>query len=111
MAHIWLVFVSTALLQWASHYFPWVRIFKKNRPPRLVAYTVGVVTMLLPITIWAAVTGLDIPAWSLWAAAFSSGAGVALGYAWDRAHDLSLTAAELKEQNELLKAQRDDPQN
>lgn len=107
MEHIWLAIVSTALLQWASHYFPWVRVFGKNRPPRLIAYAIGVGVLLAPLTAWAAATGLDVPAWALWAAAGASGAGVGLGYWWDRWHDMSLTAAELREQNELLKVQRD----
>jgi hypothetical protein len=107
MTHIWIPIVITALLQWASHYFPWVRVFGKNRPPRLVAYTIGVIVLLAPVSIWAAVTGLDVPAWALWASAGASGIGVGLGYWWDRMHDLDQTARELKEQNELLKVQRD----
>lgn len=66
----------------ASHYFPWRFWFRRGRLPRPLAYTVGLLAVLLPVTVAAALaaaTVADVLA-LLWLAAGS--AGVSTGACW-----------------------------
>ena len=69
----------------ASHYFPWRFWFRRGRLPRLLAYGVGTLTILLPATIAAlaaAVTVADAIA-LLWLAAISAGLGTLIPWWYD----------------------------
>ncbi len=66
----------------ASHYFPWRYFFKSGRLPRLLAYSIGLLSILIPATVamlYAAGT-VEAGAWLLWLAAGSAGMGT--GACW-----------------------------
>ena len=69
----------------ASHYFPWRFWFRRGRLPRLLAYGVGTLTILLPATI-AALAAASTAAEAvmlLWLAAASAGVGTACCWWYD----------------------------
>lgn len=43
-----MVMISEAFL----HYFPWMKLFKGNTLPRLLAYIFGVLGLMIPFTVW-----------------------------------------------------------
>lgn len=69
----------------ATHYIPWRFWFRRGRLPRLWAYGVGLMAVLLPATVaaWlAALTVADVLG-LLWLAAASAGAGTAVPWWYD----------------------------
>ena len=69
----------------ASHYFPWRFWFRRGRLPRLLAYGIGLLSILIPSTVamlFAAQTVGDA-AGLLWLAALSAGVGTACCWWYD----------------------------
>jgi hypothetical protein len=69
----------------AAHYFPWRFWFKSGRLPRLLAYVLGLCSILLPATIaaWFAATTVAETLGLLWLAAASAGVGTLLAWWYD----------------------------
>lgn len=80
----------------ASHYFPWRYFFRRGRLPRLLAYAIGLLSILLPATIaMLFAASVVAAAWLLWLAAASAGLGT-LACWWYDWHNRS----ELQRQDE-----------
>jgi len=69
----------------ASHYFPWRFWFRRGRLPRLLAYGLGVLAILLPATIAAVFAAGSVAdaVGLLWLAVASAGAGTACCWWYD----------------------------
>jgi len=82
----------------ATHYLPWRHWFRRGRLPRLLAYSTGLLSILLPATVaaWlAAHTVTDVLA-LLWLAAFSAAMGTLLPwwFDWQRLNEYAAQDAE-----------------
>lgn len=74
-----------AVLCGLAHYFPWRFWFKEGRVPRLLAYTIGLLCILIPATIAAYFAAQDVAQvlGLLWLAAGSAGVGTFITWGWD----------------------------
>ncbi len=77
----------------AAHYVPWRHWFKSGRLPRLLAYGVGLLSVLLPVTLaaWLAAVTVGDALGLLWLAACSAGTGTAIPWFvdWQRRIELA----------------------
>ena len=69
----------------AAHYFPWRFWFRRGRLPRPLAYTVGLLAILLPATVAMlfAVRSVQDAVALLWLAAGSAGVGTLCAWWYD----------------------------
>jgi len=75
------------------HYFPWRLVFKKELP-RIIAYTLGVLGILLPFSAWLYEQGYTQVLFTLWITTVSAGASVCLWYLVDWLLERINTASE-----------------
>ncbi len=87
----------------ASHYFPWRYFFKRGRLPRLLAYAIGLLAILLPTTVamlYAAGT-VAVAVWLLWLAAISAGLGTACCWWYDWHNRTELARQDIADRESL----------
>ena len=74
-----------AVLCGLAHYFPWRFWFKRGRLPRLLAYCIGLLSILVPATIaaWLAAENVPQVLGLLWLSALSAGVGTLVPWYWD----------------------------
>lgn len=78
MSLVALILVVMAL-EWGLHYFPWRLIFKRQLP-RIPSYTLGVLAIFIPFSIWLCDHNYQQVLATLWIAIGSAGASVAFWY-------------------------------
>lgn len=89
------------------HYFPWRKILKGKDLPRVAAYTLGVLGLMLPFTAWLLGTGQGETAVVLWLVIISGGVMVLALYGLDHVIDLEWKVREGEERETQLKEQVD----
>jgi hypothetical protein len=93
-----LVMLVEALL----HYFPWRMLLKGKELPRLMAYTFGLLGMMVPLSVWLWRTGEVLVLQTLWVVIVSAGLAVFALYGLDHYLDVAMQNTEVKEQVKLL---------
>jgi len=70
------------------HYFPWRLILSGKKLPRVAAYMLGVLGMMVPFTAWLIENGELIIVRTLWLVIISGGLSVMVAYGLDKVLDL-----------------------
>ena len=94
-----LVVISEAFL----HYFPWRKILKGRELPRVAAYMLGILGLMVPFTQWLIGLGEYEIAKSLWLIIISGGASVLALYGLDHVVELEWRVKEGTEREVQLK--------
>jgi hypothetical protein len=94
------IFVS-GLWQLGAHYFPYRNIFGRE-PHRVIAYAIGVLGFMLPISTWMLIEGLVRPLTVVWSAVAASGSVVGLLYLIDDSARSRAEAEDTREREEVL---------
>lgn len=100
-AMVALVVISEAFL----HYFPWRKILKGRELPRVAAYVLGILGLMVPFTIWLIGLGNYDIAKTLWLIIVSGGASVLALYGLDYVVELEWRVKEGTEREDQLKEQ------
>ena len=102
-AMVALVILSEAFM----HYFPWRLVLRGRELPRLVAYVLGVLGLMVPFTIWL----IELGEWdiiqALWLVLVSGGSSVLILYALDHVVNLDWKAREGSEWEHVAREQTD----
>ena len=88
-----LVMLSEAFL----HYFPWKLLLRGKELPRLAAYSLGLLGMMVPLTAWLWQTGEFEVIKALWAVICAAGLMVFALYGLDHYLDLIMKDIEATE--------------
>lgn len=109
MIGIVLTALVAMLITMAQHWFPWKECLKKDLP-RPVAYMLGTLAILLPVTVLMAIEpalehGFAIAA--IWAAAAGAGLGTILGYAVDNLLQMEMRLKIAEGESQLLRPEVD----
>ena len=76
--------VAPATVCALAHYFPWRFWFKRGRLPRLLAYVLGLLSIILPVSVALLFVATALDALILlWLAAASAGLGTLIPWWWD----------------------------
>lgn len=105
-ALIAIVFIA----EWGLHYFPW-RLLAKRELPRIPAYTLGVLAIFIPFSVWLWEHGYQQVLSVLWAGILSAGVSVSLWYAVDWLLDRINTASESEQRDTELRRRLQDSRN
>lgn len=92
--------VMVVALEFGLHYFPW-RMLLKKKLPRLVAYVLGLLGMMGPLTLWLMDHGEIEIVQVLWIVIGSAGMTVFALYGLDRYLDLDMKEKEYSEERAL----------
>jgi hypothetical protein len=87
------------------HYFPWRKILRGRDLPRVAAYALGVLGLMVPFTVWLMGRGERDIALTLWIAIVSGGMMVLMLYGLDHVIDLEWKVREGSEREVQLKEQ------
>jgi hypothetical protein len=87
------------------HYFPWRKILKGKDLPRVAAYALGVLGLMVPFTVWLLGKGERDIALTLWLAIVAGGTMVLALYGLDHVIDLEWKVREGTERETQLKEQ------
>jgi hypothetical protein len=91
------VIMAEALL----HYIPWRKILRGEELPRLAAYTLGLLGMMVPLSVWLWDSNECAVMQILWAVIASAGITVFALYGFDRYLDLIMRDIEATEREKL----------
>ena len=89
---IGLMALVVALVIVVEHYLPWERMLGR-RLPRLVAYTLGLLAVAVPVTGWLLAHDMGLAALALWVAIVTAGLATVACYALDTILTLRATLA------------------
>ena len=89
--------VMVMLAEFGLHYFPWRILLRGRKLPRLAAYTLGLLGMMVPLTEWLWRTGEAEVIKALWAVIVAAGLMVFALYGVDHYLDLSMRDIEASE--------------
>ena len=100
---IWALIIFVMLSEALLHYFPWKLLLKGRNLPRLAAYTLGLLGMMVPFSVWLwqrkDVEVLQV----LWMVIVAAGLIVFALYGLDRYIDLEWQNMEAKEREEAAR--------
>jgi hypothetical protein len=82
--HALITTAATLLLEFGLHFIPWPALLCKRELPRPIAYTIGVVGLNIPLTVYALLAATALPVWLVWANCAAGGLGVIAGYGIDK---------------------------
>jgi hypothetical protein len=85
---LWTVIVMVMMAEGLLHYFPWRVLLRGRELPRLVAYTLGLLGMMGPLTAWLLERNDVELIQALWAVIVSAGLTVFALYGFDHYLDL-----------------------
>ena len=69
---------------WAGHWFPWSKLLRRDEGlPRLAAYTIGVLSIAGPLTVWLLRRDMAAATVALWVAIVSAGAATVVAWVVD----------------------------
>lgn len=97
--------VIVALVELGLHYFPW-RMLIGRELPRLAAYTLGLLGMMVPFSVWLIDRNEIEILQTLWLVIVSAGVMVFALYGFDHYLDVSARAVEAEER-ELMQREAD----
>lgn len=93
--------VIVALVELGLHYFPW-RMLIGRKLPRLAAYTLGLLGMMGPFTVWLIDLGEVEIVQTLWVVIISAGLMVFALYGLDHYLDLSRRDGESAQREQVM---------
>ena len=100
---VWMVIVMVMMAEFGLHYFPWKMLLRGRELPRLMAYTLGLLGMMGPLTAWLWDRGEADVIQALWAVIVSAGLMVFALYGLDHYLDLIMRDIEANEERALRK--------
>ena len=89
--------VIVMLAEFGLHYFPWRILLRGNELPRLAAYTLGLLGMMVPFSAWLWRTGFHEVMKALWIVVCAAGLMVFALYGFDHYQDLIMKDIEATE--------------
>lgn len=92
-----IVIVMVMMAELGLHYFPWKMLLRGRELPRLVAYTLGLLGMMGPFTVWLWERGELEIIQMLWIVIISAGLIVFALYGFDHYLDLIMRDVEAAE--------------
>lgn len=92
--------VTVALAELGLHYFPW-RMLIGKKLPRLTAYTLGLLGMMVPFSVWLTDHDEIEILHTLWIVIVSAGVMVFALYGLDHYLDVSARAVEAEERESM----------
>lgn len=100
---LWLLILVVMLSEFGLHYFPWKKFLMGRELPRVAAYTLGVLGLMLPFTAWLYERCEVEVIQTLWIVIFSGGLTVLALYGLDRYCELSIRDVEATERETVLR--------
>ena len=94
---LWTVIVMVMMAEGFLHYFPWRVLLRGRELPRLVAYTLGLLGMMGPLTAWLCDRNQIDVIQTLWIVVVSAGLTVFALYGFDHYLDLIMKDVEASE--------------
>lgn len=85
----WILVVMVIITEGFLHYIPWMKLLRGKELPRLAAYVLGMLGMMLPFTVWLIQNSETHVVLALWKVIVSGGLIVFALYGLD--HYLELT--------------------
>lgn len=85
---LWTVIVMVMMAEFGLHYFPWRVLLRGRELPRLVAYTLGLLGMMGPLTVWLFLHSEMEVLLAVWSVIVSAGLTVFALYGLDHYLDL-----------------------
>ena len=98
---LWVVIVMVMMAEFGLHYFPWKMLLRGKELPRLAAYTLGLLGMMGPLTVWLWDRNEVEVIQTLWAVTVSAGITVFALYGLDHYLDLIMRDIEATEERAL----------
>lgn len=98
---LWTVIVMVMLAESLLHYFPWRTLLKGKKLPRVVAYTLGMLALMAPLSAWLWERGDREVIEAMWIVIFAGGLTVLALYGLDRYLRLELRDMESVEREAL----------
>jgi hypothetical protein len=84
----YLLIILAAALEAFLHYFPWRRLLRGRELPRLIAYTLGMLALMVPFSLWLIKLGQMHILVMLWKIILAGGITVTALYGLDHYLDL-----------------------
>ena len=100
--NLWVLVVMVMISELGMHYFPWRILLRGKELPRLAAYTLGSLGMVVPFTVWLWQIGEYEVIHGLWLVVCAAGLMVFALYGLDHYLDLvmkDIEAAEREKRN------------
>lgn len=101
--NLWILIVMVMMAEGLLHYFPWKMLLRGRKLPRLAAYTLGLLGMMGPLTVWLWDRNEVEVIQTLWAVTVSAGITVFALYGLDHYLDLIMRDIEATEERALRK--------
>lgn len=97
--------VIVVAVEFGLHYFPWRMLppIRGKKLPRLAAYVLGLLGMMVPFTLWLMDHGKGDVVEVLWTVIVSTGIAVFATYGVDRYLDLDMRDVEASERKDAKK--------
>ena len=95
--------VIVVALEFGLHYFPW-RLLIRRKLPRLAAYTLGLLGMMGPYTVWLMDRGEVEMVQTLWMVIIAAGGTVFALYGLDRYLDNERVRAEAAQRERIMQS-------
>ena len=93
--------VMVVVFQLLLHYLPW-RLWIGTDLPRLIAYVLGLLGMMGPLSLWLMDHGEIVMLKTLWLVVLSAGGAVFMAYGIDRVIDNERENAEAKRREQVM---------
>jgi hypothetical protein len=97
----WVLFVMVAMAELGLHYIPWKLMLRGRELPRIAAYTLGMLGMMVPLSAWLCKHNEVDVVGVLWAVIFTAGITVLTLYGFDHYLDLIMKDIEAAEREKL----------
>ena len=101
--NLWILIVMVMMAEGLLHYFPWKMLLRGRKVPRLAAYTLGLLGMMGPLTVWLWDRNEIEVIQTLWVVIMSAGIMVFALYGLDHYLDLIMRDIEATEERALRK--------
>lgn len=98
--NLWTLLFTVMITEALMHYFPWRMLLGGRKLPRLAAYTLGLLGMMVPFTAWFWQIGEYEVIQGLWMVIFAAGVTVFALYGLDHYLDLAMKDKEAIEREE-----------
>lgn len=103
--NVWIVIVMVMLAEFGLHYFPWRLALRGRDLPKVVAYTLGTLAIMGPLTAWLWARGEMEVIQTLWMVTFAAGLMVMALYGLDHYLQLEMRAMEQGERERMYREQ------
>ena len=100
----WLLIILVMLIEALLHYFPWKLLLRGRMLPRLAAYTLGMLGLMVPFSAWLWQHGEQEVMQTMWLIVSAGGLTIFLLYGLDHYLDLIMRDIEATEREQKMKA-------